>query len=522
MSLELIRETYKLGQVIGEDAIQSVVENDIIVPDIKPDISRILVMDGTAFVKNTEASHDKVVVEGAIAYRILYVADEAEQKVRSINTSASFSCELDVPYTRPEMKCIVKCEVEHVDYNLSNSRKINAKTVLKVGGKVMKTTDLEVANDIRGIDNIQVLKEGMKLECFIGDNDLAHTVKESLVVPAGKPSIREILRNDVKISGKDFKVTDGKVVAKGDLIVSTLYLGDDESQNIQYMEHEIPFAQFIDIPGITEDDRCDVMFGLGDWQFEPQEDSDGEYRAMEGVINLNIYASGYSSRQVDVISDAYSPASGIVLEKEPVRLEEAVTHSTSQVVLKETASIPEGSPGISEVFNIISRPGISDYKILDNKLVLDGVVTNSILYLSGSAEQPVSCLEQETLFKQNIDIRGIKPGMTCDMDLDVDHCTYSMLSSGEIEVRLVIGVATRFYNCYSVPLVVRASEVALEAKRSDVQPSITIYFAQPGDTLWKIAKKYSTTIDEIIKTNNIAADAPVSAGQQVVIPKRRI
>jgi len=51
------------------------------------------------------------------------------------------------------------------------------------------------------------------------------------------------------------------------------------------------------------------------------------------------------------------------------------------------------------------------------------------------------------------------------------------------------------------------------------QPSIVIYFAQPEDTLWNIAKKYYTTVDAIKAMNNMDSDH-VAPGQQIFIPKR--
>ena len=112
--------------------------------------------------------------------------------------------------------------------------------------------------DIKDMDDVQILKENIKMNSYIGENTTNCSIKESLEVPAGKPSIREILRNDIKISGKDYKITDNKIAAKGELNISTLYIGDNEEQGIQFMEHEIPFTEFIDLPGINEDSICEL------------------------------------------------------------------------------------------------------------------------------------------------------------------------------------------------------------------------------------------------------------------------
>ena len=49
--------------------------------------------------------------------------------------------------------------------------------------------------------------------------------------------------------------------------------------------------------------------------------------------------------------------------------------------------------------------------------------------------------------------------------------------------------------------------------------SLVIYFVQNGDTLWKIAKKFRSTVDQIAKINNIEDENKIDVGQKLYIPK---
>lgn len=520
MSLELIRESVQVSQAIGEESAQTVVENDIIVPDVKPDINRILLLDGDIYVRNTEVVTDKILISGAISYKILYISDDPARNIKSINTNANFSYDLDVAGAKNGMKCKVKCDIEHIDHNILNGRKINTKAVVKMTGKVVSEVNQDIVNGLGGLENVQVLKDNANVNCFVGENNVDFVIKENLEVPAGKPTIKEILRNDIKIVGKDYKIAENKIIAKGELNVSTLYVGDDDDQSIQYMEHEIPFSQFIDLDGVDENCGCDVRYQVIDSQFEALEDSDGELRVLGGEIGLKISASATAKRNIDVISDAYSPNAKLNLEKEPVKLEELVTENKSQVILKDTVTLQEGNPDITEVFNVLCKPSLSEYKLLDNKLLLDGMINYNVLYLSSNMEQPVFCNEQQEFFKHSVDVKGIKPDMNCEVDLDIEHCNYSMVSATEVEVRLVVSVTVRVVNQLVLPLITKVVEAPLDEKKFAFQPSIIIYFAQPGDNLWKISKKYHTTVSDVQKANNLGDDDVIDVGQQIVIPKR--
>lgn len=521
MSVELLRQDYKVNQVIGEDTAQMVVENDIIVPDIKPDVANILLLDGDVLVDEARIAQDELLVNGVIRYKILYTADDEERAIKSINTSGSFSFGLDIPNSRQGMDSKVKCEIEHMDYEILNGRKINIKAILKVSGKVLNEREVSVAYGVSGIDDIQVLKRRFSLNSYLGK--AVHTVAlgETLDIPAGKPSISEILRNDVKITGKDYKIVDNKIVTKGEVNISTLYIGDDEGRSIQFLEHAIPFVQSLDLDDITQDAVCDMDFSVGDVQFEAVEDNDGEFRLMRADVNLNIVVEGYSKSDIEVLDDSYSPSVRLNLEKEVFRVEEFIADGRSQISIKETMVLGDDKQDISEIFNVICTPALLEYSVADDKVILEGLVNAKILYLGDSSEQPVVSYEQELPFKHTIEVRGADEGMGCDIDLYVEQCSYSMLSSREIEMRLGVGVVSRVIRLASLPLIDKIVEADPDDKRSAEQPSVLIYFSQPGDTLWDIAKRYYTTMEDIRRINDIEDSDLIKPGRQVIIPKRQ-
>ena len=49
--------------------------------------------------------------------------------------------------------------------------------------------------------------------------------------------------------------------------------------------------------------------------------------------------------------------------------------------------------------------------------------------------------------------------------------------------------------------------------------SMVIYYVKPKDTLWKIAKQFKSTIDDIIRVNEIETPDKLNVGMQLFIPK---
>ena len=49
---------------------------------------------------------------------------------------------------------------------------------------------------------------------------------------------------------------------------------------------------------------------------------------------------------------------------------------------------------------------------------------------------------------------------------------------------------------------------------------MTVYVVQGSDSLWKIAKRYNTPIDELMAINDIDNPGRLSAGQKLLILKK--
>lgn len=522
MSLELVKEAFKVNNLLGEDTIQTVIENDIIVPDTKPDIARVLLLDGDVFVTGCDTGTDRVVTSGCIVCKILYISDDEARSVKSIISNIPFSYTLDVPGVRGGMKCRTKGLLEHMDYNLLNGRKINIKAILTLNCKANDEIEREYCSGVSGLEDVQVLKENVMLNSYLGSNKVNYVIKEDLELPSSKPTITEILKNDVKISGKDFKIADGKVVVRGDISVSTLYIADDDNRSLQYMENEIAFNQIVELDGADDETRVDVDYDLIDYKVEALEDSDGELRNIRAEVNLNLYVDGTSSREVEVLSDAYSPKARLSLEKNIIELDEMFAENRSQIIIKDVVNLSDCSPEVSEIFNVISKYSVSDLRVEEDRVIIEGAVQNNLLYLANSDEQPIFNFKKDIPFKQEIDIKGANRDMKPEIALELEHCNYSMVSSDQVEIRVVIGVSTKVETKKKIPVVNKVFEGLPDEKKIQSMPSIIIYITQPEDSLWKIAKKYGTTVGTLMKVNNINERDVLTVGQQILVVKKVI
>jgi len=87
-----------------------------------------------------------------------------------------------------------------------------------------------------------------------------------------------------------------------------------------------------------------------------------------------------------------------------------------------------------------------------------------------------------------------------------------------MSVRAVVKVYVRVN--YMVQKKFLVDVYPIEGEAPEKKASITIYVVQVADTLWKIAKKYNTTIQEIVRVNQIEDSNVIKVSQKLIIPGR--
>ncbi|QZY55462.1 DUF3794 and LysM peptidoglycan-binding domain-containing protein [Crassaminicella profunda] len=518
MAVELMRDLLKIDQVIGEGDTQALVEGEILVPDVKPDISRILSVDGNINITGKEAVADKIVVDGVVNFKILYASEGGEYPIYSMNASAGFSQNIDIAGTAGEMDIQVIADVEHIDFNIINERKIAVKTVVNLLGKSIEPSKIEVLRGVEGLDDLQILRKTVSYNDIVGNNQSETIVRESFEIDENLPEIAEILKCDAFAVEKEKQVTDGKVIINGVVKTNTLYVGDDDRNSLFLLKHEIPFTHFVEVTGAMKDMDSKATLRTDEVYTDVKENIDGDRRIFEIEAMVKIDASVNDVEEKEVVIDAYSPSKLLKMDKREITFHQTVGKNTSNMVVKEMMDIPSDEPEIFKVFSVNAKPVITDVNLVEDKNIIEGIIEADVLYISQEKDQSARSFHQEIPFRHFVEVIGAKENMKADVDLHINDIDYNLINPEQIEVKVNLGATCGVSKKLQMDVLVDAEELE-EMIDLSKRPSMTIYYVQPGDTLWKIAKRYHTTVDDLVQTNNIQNPEKLIAGEQIVIQK---
>ena len=97
--------------------------------------------------------------------------------------------------------------------------------------------------------------------------------------------------------------------------------------------------------------------------------------------------------------------------------------------------------------------------------------------------------------------------------------TAAMISSDEIECKVTIVLDALVLNKIEEPIIVGIEVKPIDIEKFQAMPGIVGYLVQEDDTLWKIAKKFYTSVDSIKEINNLESDY-IKKGDRILVVKK--
>ncbi|MBR5153086.1 MAG: DUF3794 domain-containing protein [Clostridia bacterium] len=510
MSINLIKEEVRTTEVVCQKYSQSMVECDVIVPDVKPDIRRVLEVSGTVSLTQKLLQQDKILLQGVVRMTVLYLPDDGGY-IKSLNAMQEFTHAIDCRGILPEMQLLAEAESENFDSTLINSRKLNLRCILGIGVKVTRPVLLEIAGDVADAPSVVLKQQPLRILSGADHTECQIILREQLELPSGKPTIGEILKITAAPTGIELCMMNDKAVAKGQVKICTLYLDESETPTLQFMEHAIPFTEILDADGIREEMNGEVEYTLNDMYYEIREDSDGEARNLGLELVLGALLRCNETREVPAIVDAYSLNGDISIQTKPHHLEQLLDQRTAELTIKDTAKLPSMLPGLKQICDVNATAKIDRISAENGQITVFGTVHTRILYLSSDETAPISAFSHVSEFSHTFDIEGADTNTVCDARVMTEHVSYTIAGENSLDLRFILGLSLKALQTGSVPLIDELCEVPME---SSAFPAMLLYFVQEGDSLWSIAKRYHTTIDTVNALNHLESDT-IYPGQQL-------
>ena len=518
MSDNLVMKNIFLNKKIGSQETQILLEGDIIVPDVKPDMVSILQTQSDVFIEKTSILQDKINFIGKLNIQILYLAKLNENKICSINHVSQIDDFINIDNINPQMFCDLKANINKIDYKMLNDRKINFKAVINISAEVQEEYKKEIISGIKNTNENQLLKKNYSVNKLIDMRFDRFVIKDEINLIANKPNINEILETDINIIQKDIKISDGKVNVNGELILKILYVPHENYDfPIETFEYEINFNGSFDVPKAKDFMFCDVNLFVQDKYIQAKINQDGENRLIDIEIYVGANIKLSMQNEFEILEDAYLINKRLDIKREEINFQNMVCKNKMQTQIKEIIQPEKNCPDILQILKINACPKIDDSHIINDNLIVEGIICINIFYLTKDENKLLNSFDTILPFKQTIEMRGALPDMESDINIKLDYLNFNLLSNNEIELKVLLT-----FDCYiaqedELEIITNINFDEMDHEISENSPSMIVYVVQKNDTLWQIAKKYNVEIDDLKQINDLGNE--INLGQKLLIVK---
>ena len=516
--MELMKRDIGRIQTKAKANIQTTLDEDINVSDVKPDIDKIITDRSYIRVTNTEPYQDKVRVQGELRFSILYLASGDVRPVHSMSGTIPFDETINLDNVNADDMIRISSDVEDLNINIINSRKVSVRSVVAFNLVAEEESSDNVLSEVGGEEDLMSLRENVIVSQLQVNTKDIHRIRSEIALPNNKPSILNVIWDAVDLRGMEARIMDNSIQLRGELAVFVLYQGDGEDGTIEAVEFEIPINATIECEGCREEMIPDIHIMLQDKSIEVREDMDGEDRIFDVEVVLELDLKAYDQEEIEILKDVYNPAKDIHLETKEVVFENIIVKNNTQAKIQGKVSSRKGEPEILQICNATATAIVDNVEPVEDGLDVEGVLMVQVMYVAGDDTKPYGVIKETLPFQQFVEAKGMNEGAIYDVKPTVSYISTNLLDSSEVEVKAGVDLSTLVVNKNPVSVISDVEELPLDLSKLQDFPSIIAYIVKKGDTLWNIAKRYHTTVDAIMRLNNLESDF-IKPGDKLVIVK---
>jgi hypothetical protein len=546
-------ELLKVQQVIGETIMQSTISETLRVPDNKPAVEQIVSVDGFVRIRRIELIEDKVIVHGRLHIGVVYVGLLDSKPIHYTHERIEFTQFAEILGCMPGMVAHVDARVLDLQGQCDSPNRHIAPdmyeiiSLIEISARVTQMQEINVL--VEPDPGVAATTQRVRIEEIITTGQMQDIIAASFTVPDEKPAIERVLDVCAEVFCVETKILDGQVMIEADASLQFMYValtdgghghhggecgesgcgesgcgdgGDHgeirypDSQPVHHMHHRYRFTEFVPVPDLVAKHKHlhvrDLRVTVQDVIEYLSFDTKGPDTArVELVMSFTVIVT--KTRDIDIVT-AITDDTAPNYQVQTLILEQVVGEAHTQTLVTDEIRIPESEPGAEQLLDLkIIRIHVprEEIVLLNDKVVVGGVIHLKAIYVALLDTQPVHAVEAWIKFRSFIAIPGTLPEMTGHVTAILEHSTGHVQAPDFIKVELIVQLIGR--------VVVLSQVDTVLCPTAPVSPPIappptgpcppgsppdairTTVTVQAGDTLFKYAMQYHVGWDTILAAN---------------------
>jgi LysM repeat protein len=340
---------------------------------------------------------------------------------------------------------------------------------------------------VKDCDNVLLKEKKIASISYVSSAQIKTEFDDEAQISADSPSINRIINTFSNAIEEESKIVENKMLVKSKVSVSVLYLTD--SSTYERFEKTIAVNSILDIQGAAENDIAFNELTLSNIYVKPKADKNNQYRSFEIIGEMIINSAVYRDTELTLPVDAYSIKN--TAKPEFSRLSLNSEYSVINDSITEKFVINSDKQSITRVLDL-SAAVFSDNSIEISAFIADE--NNNISLISS---------------RNKTELSGFN-----EISINILSADYVIISENELEVRINMAYKALKYNSETVEVI---NKVEIAESAPIASPALTVYFAESGEEIWDIAKRFKTS-KELIKKENELTKETIDSKRILIIP----
>lgn len=497
MGFELTTQSIGTKQINYDNFAEQSIDCNISLPDYCPDIVRILKCSVQNNIISTKLSGDRACADGNSKIRIIYVDDS--NSIFCYEYEYPFSKYVELPGSFDSSVLTVCAKTEYINCRAVSKRRLDVHGVISLRFRILCVKNELLIDNASG-GGIQLKRKGIDVNDVVAVTSKMLKLTEVEQLDDGYADIGKVLFVNAVPIVTETKIIKGKALLKGEWTIKAVYASDGENNQTCTVDYSIPFNEISEIENLTEECNLDFSVCVFQADAEAKADNDGNYRYLSLNIEAEFEITAYCQKALKIITDAYSTQTSVNEKYMPVTFTKIA--KTVNDTFSFSRSIDISSQNPQKLYAVSA--GVPDCKCTfeKGKMYVKGSLPLDIFYIDEDGS-PVFC-EREADFDYSVSLDGETNKYVCIPQISVSgyNCR---LNSGTVEFNAEINIIANVNKQLECRVLTELEENE-NGKFADRKSSLVIYFCLGGESVWDIARKYNTTIEEIMEENSLTTD----------------
>lgn len=511
MDIPWIRDNLETEEIFTAKPVQFTVEAEAVLPGGLREEAQVYYADAEAVALGGELTGNRITADGKVNFHVLYAQGDMK-KVQALEASADFSQTL--PLQRENAQQLSGRVGAHAQVMKATGRvfggRLMLQAVVALSAEAEAPRSVSFIRDAENTEGLEKTMQALRYQRAVGEGENRSLVKEEIEL-TDVLQVRDTLFATAHAQVEDILGgADGKAVVTGSIQVEACHTSDMPGRPLIYTRHTLPYEQAVQLtgaPGESLAARSDVC----DTAVLTQEGPDGS-RTMRTEIQLRTRVTAVADRQMDVLRDAFTlSGEGVECKEKQVVFRTGTVNEAAAESGRAVMTLPESSPRVRTPLLAFVRPIPVKTEKKGEKLVAEGVLETTLIYLTDDSDIPVSA-QQEQPFRAVFTTKAEPEDSLSFMVLQAEP---SAVTGDRVEIKYILQMQAEGVRKEGRGIITDAVPVTA----ASAEKGIALYFLQPGEELWDVARHYRLPIRTLKELNPDLTDTPMP-GEKIIAYRR--